>query len=148
MIIYHQNILKSFNVCGIFLLKFSTKMLISKMNGTLTHNVLQVYLVADLKLQNLNLEQMSIEEQNLNEAQKPQLNIPAVIRSYSDKGIFIEVLADGYKLEDVGICWRGYVYWKQNGEWVEEDCGCYPDWIDAFNSSIKFIHDWVLYNCV
>ncbi len=26
------------NVCGIFLLKFSTEMLIRMMNGTLTHN--------------------------------------------------------------------------------------------------------------
>ncbi len=91
---------------------------------------------------------MNIEEQKLNKPQNPQLNIPDVIRSYSDRGIFIEVLADGYKLEDVGICWRGYVYWKQDDKWVEEDCGCYPNWIDAFNSSIKFINDWVLYNCV
>jgi hypothetical protein len=29
----------------------------------------------------LNLEQMNIEEQNLNESQKPQLNIPAVSSS-------------------------------------------------------------------
>ena len=91
---------------------------------------------------------MNNKEQNLNELQKPQLNIPDVIRSYSDKGIFIEVLADGYKLEGVGICWRGYVYWNEKGEWKEEDCGCFPNWIDAFESSIKFIHDWVLYNCV
>jgi hypothetical protein len=68
-----------------------------------------------------------LENKNLNEPQNPQLNIAAVIRSYSDKGIFIEVLADGYKLEGVGICWRGYVYWKENGEWIEEDCGCFPD---------------------
>lgn len=91
---------------------------------------------------------MNNKEQNSNEQQKPQLNIPAVIRSYSDKGIFIEVLADGYKLEGVGICWRGYVYWNENGEWNEEDCGCFREWIDAFESSIKFIHDWILYNCV
>lgn len=36
---------------------------------------------------------MTIEAENTNEPQKPQLNIPAVIRSYSDKEIFIEVLA-------------------------------------------------------
>jgi hypothetical protein len=29
-------------VGGIFLLKFSTEMLIRRMNGTLTHNVLQI----------------------------------------------------------------------------------------------------------
>jgi hypothetical protein len=29
-------------VCRIFLLKFSTKMLIRTMNGTLTHNVLRI----------------------------------------------------------------------------------------------------------
>lgn len=90
---------------------------------------------------------MKLENKNKNEPQNPQLNIPAVIRSYSDKGIFIEVLADGYKLEGVSICWRGYVYWNENGEWKEEDCGCFHEWIDAFESSIKFIHDWILYNC-
>ena len=83
----------------------------------------------------------------MNKQQKPQLNITSVIRSYSDKGIFIEVLADGYIFEDIGICWRGKVTWKQDDKWVDEDCGCFPEWIDAFESSIKFIHDWVLYNC-
>ncbi len=91
---------------------------------------------------------MKLENENLNEPQKPQLNIPAVIRSYSDKGIFIEVLADGYIFEDIGVCWRGKVTWKQDDKWVDEDCGCFHNWIDAFESSIKFIHDWVLYNCV
>ena len=81
---------------------------------------------------------MKIEEQNYNEQQTHQLNIPAVIRSYSDRGIFIEVLADGYKLEGVGICWRGYVYWNENGEWKNEDCGCFPEWIDTFDSSMNY----------
>ena len=90
---------------------------------------------------------MKIEVQNSNEPQKPQLNIPDVIGSYSDKGIFIEVLADGYIFEDIGVCWRGKVTWKQDDKWVDEDCGCFPNWIDAFESSIKFIHDWVIYNC-
>jgi hypothetical protein len=37
------NQLKKFNkVCGIFLLKFSTEMMIRTMNGTLTHNVLRI----------------------------------------------------------------------------------------------------------
>jgi hypothetical protein len=42
-------------VYGIFLLKFSTEMFIRTMNGTLTHNGSQVYLVADLELQNFKL---------------------------------------------------------------------------------------------
>ena len=75
------------------------------------------------------------------------LDIPALIRTYSDKGFFIEVLADGYKL-DIGICWRGYVHWKQNEEWVEEDCGCFTEWLDAFNSSVNFINDWVGWNSI
>ena len=79
-------------------------------------------------------------------AKRLKEDIPDVIRFYSNKGIFIEVLADGYKLEGVGICWRGYVYWNENGKWKEEDCGCFLEWVDAFESSIKFIHDWVLYN--
>lgn len=77
--------------------------------------------------------------------QNTHLNIPAIIRSYSDKGVFIEVLVDGYcKFKGVDICWRGYVYWKENGVWKEEYCGCFPQWIDAFESSIKFIEEWVL----
>jgi hypothetical protein len=39
---------------------------------------LQLYLVADLKYKTLNLDKMNLEEQNLNEPQKPQLNIAAV----------------------------------------------------------------------
>lgn len=41
----------------------------------------QVYLVADLKAQTLNLDKMKIETQNSDKPQKPQLNILAVIRS-------------------------------------------------------------------
>jgi hypothetical protein len=43
---------------------------------------LQLYLVADFETKTLNLEQMKIEEQNLNEAESPQLNIGAVSGSY------------------------------------------------------------------
>jgi hypothetical protein len=67
------------------------------------------------------------------------MDVISIIRNYSKRGIFIEILADGYKLKGVGICWRGYVYWNQDGEWVENDCGCYPEWEDAFSASIKFI---------
>lgn len=73
-----------------------------------------------------------------------ELDIPAIIKEYADKEIFIEVLADGYKLG--GICWRGYVYWKHNDSWIGEDCGCFPEWIDAFNSVVSTIHDWVVHN--
>ena len=73
-----------------------------------------------------------------------KMNIPDIIRSYSKKEIFIEVIADGYKLEGVGICWRGYVHWKEKGNWAKEDCGCYPEWEDAFKSSIKFIQNCIL----
>ena len=77
---------------------------------------------------------------------KKKNDIPAIIKKYADMNIYIEVLADCYKIADMGICWRGYVYWKQDGEWMSEDCGCAPDWEDAFNGAIKFIHDWILYN--
>lgn len=76
---------------------------------------------------------------------KQQRNIPAIIQNYSNKNIFIEILADGYKLKDVDICWRGYVYWKQNNKWIKEDCGCLPDWEDTFNLCVNFIHDYILY---
>ena len=55
------------------------------------YNGSQVYLVADLKAQTLNLDKMKIETQNSDKPQKPQLNILAVIRSkiknmeYADK---------------------------------------------------------------
>jgi len=39
-------------VCGIFLLKFSTEMLIRTMNRTLTHNDRRYILVADYEAQN------------------------------------------------------------------------------------------------
>jgi vancomycin resistance protein YoaR len=42
------------------------------------YNGLQLYLVADLKYKTLNLDKMNLEEQNLNEPQKLQLNISAV----------------------------------------------------------------------
>jgi hypothetical protein len=78
------------------------------------------------------------------EKERQSLNILSIIRSYSDKGIFIEVLADGYKLEGVGICWRGYVRWHEKGEWKGEDCGCFPEWSDAFESSVRFIEDCIV----
>lgn len=58
------------------------------------------------------------------------LNIPETIKKYSDKGFFIE---------SVGICWRGYVYWKSGSEWNVDDCGCFSEWMDAFKSVIQFI---------
>jgi hypothetical protein len=73
------------------------------------------------------------------------IDILQTIKTYASKNIFIEVLAYGYKLEDVGICWRGYVYWRENDKWMEEDCGCYPEWEDAFKSAVKLISDWILF---
>ena len=70
---------------------------------------------------------------------KSNIDVVETIEYYSNKGYFIEVIADGYKLNGVGICWRGYVHRNQNNVWVSEDCGCLVDWIDAFLLTIDFI---------
>jgi hypothetical protein len=66
------------------------------------------------------------------------------IESYACQNIFIEILADGYKFTDIGICWRGQITWQRYDKWVTEDCGCYEKYEDAINESIKFIHDFIL----
>ena len=65
-------------------------------------------------------------------------NVIDIIRKYSKKGYYIEVLADG-GYEYGGVSWRGYVSWYEDGEWSQEDCGCYKDWEDAFDSALDFI---------
>jgi len=67
------------------------------------------------------------------------MKIPDIIEKYAEEEILIEVIADGYKLNDIGLCWRGYFYYKKNNEWIEEDCGCYLKWKDAFKSVVKTI---------
>ena len=69
------------------------------------------------------------------------MNVPETIEKYAKKEIFIEVLADGYKTE-IGICWRGYVSWKEDGRWMSQDCGCISDWSEAFNLCLTFIHEY------
>lgn len=69
----------------------------------MTANVSQVYLVADLNAQTLKLEQMKIEEENLNELQKPQLNILAVNSSASN-----EIRPNVYISDDLGDLKRRY----------------------------------------
>jgi hypothetical protein len=82
-------------------------------------------------------------KKNVMDNEKLQLNIPLIIREYSDKGFFIEVLVDGYMLEGMDLCWRGYVHWKQDDVWCKEDCGCLSDWKDTFNLCLEFIDDMV-----
>jgi len=72
------------------------------------------------------------------------LDVSVIINYYSKKGIYISILPDGYELQEVGICWRGYVYWKLNDKWVNEDCGCFSEWDKSFISVIKFINDFLL----
>ena len=72
-----------------------------------------------------------------------QSEILETIEKYSNMGFYIEVLADGYKIEDVGICWRGYVSWKEDGEWVSDDCGCLPNWLDSFNLTVELIEELI-----
>jgi hypothetical protein len=67
-----------------------------------------------------------------------EIAVTDIINEYSAAGIYIEIIADGYKTEH-GICWRGYVHWKEDGEWLEEDCGSYLEWIDAFNNVLTWI---------
>ena len=50
---------------------------------SISHNVLQLYLVADFENETLNLDKMKKEVENLNEQQNPQLNIGAVSGSIS-----------------------------------------------------------------
>jgi hypothetical protein len=51
------------------------------------YNGLQLYLVADFETQNFKFIKMKIEEQNLNELQKPQLNIADVISRFSGENL-------------------------------------------------------------
>ena len=66
------------------------------------------------------------------------IDVIKIINEYSKKECYIEVLADGYLLEQVGICWRGYVRYKESDKWFSEDCGCYVDWDKAFKSAVEF----------
>jgi hypothetical protein len=65
------------------------------------------------------------------------IDVLKTIKDYASKNIFIEVLADGYKFEDSTASWRGYLYWKKDDIWVEEDCGSFNEWEDAFKSVIE-----------
>jgi hypothetical protein len=65
------------------------------------------------------------------------IDVLQTIKYYASKNIFIEVLADGYKFGDSTASWRGYLYWKKDGIWVEEDCGSFHEWEDAFKSVIE-----------
>ena len=69
------------------------------------------------------------------------MNISDIIEKYAKNEIFIEVLADAYDSE-VGICWRGYVTWKEGGRWLKEDCGCTADWLKSFNLGLTFINEY------
>jgi len=35
------------------------------------------------------------------------------------------------------LCWRGYVDWKENGEWVSEDCGCFGKVEKVYESGLE-----------
>lgn len=65
------------------------------------------------------------------------------IEKYARQNIFIEVIPDGYKLEGVGLCWRGIITWKSNNEWVSDDIGCQYEWKDAFTDSVEFIESYL-----
>jgi hypothetical protein len=72
--------------------------------------------------------------------------IPEIIEEYSKRKIFIEVLADAYKLEGAGICWRAYVHYLEDGVWIAEDLGCTIEWEKAFNICVRFIESYFKQN--
>ena len=63
------------------------------------------------------------------------------IEYYAGMEIYIEVLVNCYKFGPV--CWRGYVHHKSGGEWAQADCGCLPDWEDAFKLCVNYIETWI-----
>lgn len=64
-------------------------------------------------------------------------NVNEIIEKYSEKGFFIEILADCYKLEGIPS-WRGYVHWKNGHSWASTDCGCSSEWLKAFKECQLF----------
>lgn len=67
-----------------------------------------------------------------------------IITKYANKNVYIEILADGYKIEGMGVCWRGYVHWKDNNKWKSEDCGCASDWGISFSLCEDFIEKYII----
>lgn len=67
------------------------------------------------------------------------------IDEFAKKGIYIEILADAFKIEGCSICWRAYVHWKEE-KWEDADLGCYPEYEKAFNVAIEFAEQ--LPNCL
>ncbi len=61
----------------------------------------------------------------------------SAITDFASSGIYIEILADGFKIEGCSICWRPYVHWKEE-KWEEADLGCYPDYQKAFDVAVDF----------
>lgn len=62
---------------------------------------------------------------------KAQPDIPTIITEYAAKGIYIDIMADGYNLQDDEVSWRGAVTHKGRTECFRIDCGCAPNWLDA-----------------
>lgn len=71
-----------------------------------------------------------------------QETIPETIEKYAKQGIFIEVIADWFKIGDV--CWRGIVHWKEDGDWKSDDMGCQDNWEKVFKSCVDFADNYIL----
>ena len=72
------------------------------------------------------------------------MTVQQIIKKYQDEEIFIEILADAYKLEGLSVCWRGVVTWKVETGWISEDVGCHNDWDKIFKSCVDLIENFVL----
>lgn len=59
------------------------------------------------------------------------------IEEFATQGIYIEILADAFKIKGCSVCWRAYVHWKEK-EWEEADLGCYPKYGNALDVAIEF----------
>jgi hypothetical protein len=61
-----------------------------------------------------------------------------MIEALSKHGIIIDMLADGYKLKDVALCYRGIVnYQTLLGTWTYEDVGCSGNYDQIFNECVE-----------
>jgi hypothetical protein len=59
------------------------------------------------------------------------------IEEFAAHGVYIEILADAFKIEGCRICWRSYVHWKED-KWEDADLGCYPEYSKAVDVAVEF----------